>query len=75
MAQHETDRDGRRERLFVNGLWVTSAAVVVAGFFLRSLSSLFGRADLRFSGIVLIALGVSLAGLSWVGERFVKRIN
>jgi hypothetical protein len=75
MAQHDTGRDGRRERLLVNGLWVTSAAIVVAGFILRSLSSLFQRGDLRFSGVVLIALGVGLAAVSWVGERFVKRSN
>jgi hypothetical protein len=75
MTHHETDRDGRRERFLVNGLWVTSAAIVVAGFILRSLSTLFERRDLRYSGVVLIGLGVVLAALSWLGERFVKRTN
>jgi ABC-type uncharacterized transport system permease subunit len=65
--------DGRRPRLVVNTLWVAAAATVVAGFVLRALSSVLGRGDLRVAGVALIAVGLGIAVLGWVGERIAAR--
>jgi hypothetical protein len=73
MAQHDTDRDRRRERLLVNALWVVAAVTVVSGFIVRSLSTFFGRADFRMGGVLLIAVGIAIAVLGWIGERIVAR--
>ena len=73
MVQHDRDRDRRRDRLLVNALWVAAAVTVVSGFIVRSLSTFMGRADFRMGGIVLIAVGVAVAVLGWIGERIVAR--
>ncbi len=73
MAQHEPSNHGGRDRLFVNGMWLAAAVVVVAGFVVRSLSSILGRADLRFGGIALIAAGLAMAVLGWIGDRILTR--
>ena len=72
MAQRRRARD-RRERVLVNGLWVAAATSVVAGFVLRLLASVLRRADLRIIGVALIALGLGIAVLGWLSERFVAR--
>ena len=68
MAQPHSQGDGRT-RFFANGLWVAAALIVVAGFLLRSLSSMLGHAELRLSGIVVMAIGILLAVVGWIGER------
>ena len=73
MSQPGTQGDRRRERWIVNGLWIASAMVVVTGFIVRFLSSLFGHRDLRLAGVGLIAAGVAVAVLGWIGERIVAR--
>jgi hypothetical protein len=73
MAQHDTDRDRRQERLLVNALWVAAAVIVVSGFVVRSLSTFMGRADFRMGGVVLIGVGIAVAVLGWIGERIVAR--
>jgi len=71
MAQRETQREGTRDRRFVNVLWIAAAVIVVSGFVLRSLSTFTGRGDVRVGGIVLIAIGLGVAVLGWIGERIV----
>ncbi len=73
MAQSDIGGNDGKERFLVNWLWVGAAAIVVAGFVLRVLASILGRADLRFVGIVIIGIGVIVGGLGWVGERFAAR--
>ncbi len=73
MAQHGSDRDQRNERALVNALWIAAAVIVVCGFVVRSLSTLMGRADFRFGGVVLIGIGIGIAVLGWIGERIVAR--
>ncbi len=73
MAHSDIGGNGGKERLLVNWLWVGAAAIVISGFALRVLASIFGRADLRFVGIVIIAIGVVVGGLGWIGERFTAR--
>jgi undecaprenyl pyrophosphate phosphatase UppP len=71
MAQRNKGGQDRRERLLVNGLWIAAAAMVVAGFVLRILASLLARADLRITGVALIAIGLAVAVIGWLSERFV----
>jgi hypothetical protein len=73
MAQRDTGGSGARERRLVNGLWLAAAAIVVAGFALRILASLLSWTDLRILGVALIAVGIGIAGLGWLGERFAAR--
>jgi hypothetical protein len=70
MARSDLGGRGGKERLFVNWLWVGAAAIVTSGFVLRVVASLFGLPDLRLIGIVIIAIGIIVGGLGWVGERF-----
>jgi len=66
-------QDVRSNRRVVNGIWVAAAVIVLAGFILRSLSSLFANAGLRYSGIAVIAVGLAVALVGWVGERVIAR--
>lgn len=70
MAEREGEIAGRRERFFVNGLWIGAAVLVVSGFILRFLASLLAVSDLRIIGVAVIAVGLAVAVLGWVGERF-----
>jgi hypothetical protein len=71
MAHHETRRNGTGDRRIVNLLWIAAAVTVVTGFVLRSLATFTGSADVRVGGIVLIAIGVAIAVLGWIGERVI----
>lgn len=73
MSHYDTQRDRRHERQLVNALWVAAAVIVVIGFIVRSLSTFLGRADFRMGGVVLIAVGIAVAVLGWIGERIVAR--
>jgi hypothetical protein len=73
MAQSDIGGNGRKERLVVNWLWLGAAAIVTIGFVLRIIASIFERSELRFIGIVIIAIGIVLGALGWVGERFAAR--
>ncbi len=73
MAQSDIGGDGGKDRLLVVWLWIGAAAIVTAGFALRVLATILGRADLRFIGIVIIAIGVIVGGIGWLGERLAAR--
>ncbi|HXQ50075.1 MAG TPA: hypothetical protein VN802_03185 [Stellaceae bacterium] len=73
MAQRDRGGDSPRERRLVNGLWIAAAVIVAAGFSLRILASLLSWTDLRILGVALIAVGIGVAGLAWLGERFAAR--
>lgn len=70
MAHRDVGGSGSRERRLVNGLWLAAAAIMVAGFVLRIVASLLSWTDLRILGVALIAVGIGIAGLGWLGERF-----
>lgn len=72
VQQRPPDQIGR-DRLVINLLWLAAAIVMVAGFVLRSLSSLVGRSDFRLGGVALIAGGVVIAVLGWIGDRVLTR--
>jgi hypothetical protein len=69
MADRHVDSTRRRSRVFPNGLWIGSGALVLAGCILRPLGSYFGR-ELRYTGIAAIALGLVLALIAWLSERW-----
>jgi hypothetical protein len=76
MAQTDRGVTARRERLLVNGLWVTAAIIVLAGFALRVAASLVARPELRLTGVVVIALGLAVAVIGWLSERLIaKRVS
>jgi len=59
--------------VFVNALWVAAAVTVVTGFVVRSFSTFIGSPEFRWGGMLLIALGIIIAVLGWIGERIVAR--
>lgn len=61
------------QRRLVNALWITSAAILLMGFGSSALAVAEGSAVLRWTGIVLIAVGVAFALLAWIGEGVASR--
>lgn len=62
----------RRDRAWVDILWIAAGIVAVTGFVLRPLGTFFGR-ELRYTGIVVIAIGAAIAVIAWLGERMHRR--
>jgi hypothetical protein len=60
----------RRVRRLVNALWTAAACAVLAGFVLRPLGRYLGGHDARQFGVALIALGLVIAGLGFLIERW-----
>jgi hypothetical protein len=73
MAQRHNAVAARRERLLVNGLWVTAAIIVLAGFAMRVLASLVNHPSLRLIGVVVIACGLVVAVVGWLSERLIAK--
>ena len=73
MSRRDLRGDGRTDRLLTNWLWLAAAAMVVAGFLLRILASLMSRAELRLTGVVIIGVGIGVAALGWLSERWSER--
>jgi len=73
LVKYTRRQPGRKERMFMSGMWMTSAASVIAGFFLRLLASFMHRADVRLGGVALIALGLLIAMLAAAAESLSRR--
>lgn len=73
MSHPETGGRTRRGFTLAYGLWLAAATFVVAGFVLRVLASLTRQPQVRLSGVVLIALGLGVAGVGWISERLAER--
>jgi hypothetical protein len=56
-------------RAFLDWLWLGSGFILLTGLTLRVCAGLFASQQVRFTGIAMLALGVLLAVLAWVGER------
>jgi len=69
MADRHVDSTRRKARFLPGGLWIVSGAIVVVGFILRPLGSYFGR-EFRYTGIAAIALGLVVAVIAWLSERW-----
>jgi hypothetical protein len=73
LVKYTRRQPGRKERLFVSGLWLAAAVSVVAGFVCRILASFTHRLEIRLDGIALIALGLLIAVLAAAIESFISR--
>jgi hypothetical protein len=73
LVKYTRRQPGRKERMFMSVMWMTSAASVIAGFFLRLLASFMHRADVRLGGVALIALGLLIAMLAAAAESLSRR--
>jgi hypothetical protein len=69
MANHQVHPTRRKESALPSGLWLASGALVLAGFILRPLGTYFGR-ELRYTGIAVIAIGLVVAVIAWLSERW-----
>jgi hypothetical protein len=69
MADRRVGSTGGKSRVFPGGLWIAAGAIALVGFILRPLGSYFGR-ELRYTAIAVIALGLVVAVVAWLGERW-----
>jgi hypothetical protein len=60
-------------RLFVNFLWAAAGLCVVLGFLVRPIGRFFDGPDLRLASAIVIAIGLLLAVLGWIGEMVIER--
>ncbi len=59
----------RKNSLWPSRLWIAAGVIVLIGFILRPLGSFLGR-ELRYSGIIVIAIGAVVAVIAWLDERW-----
>jgi hypothetical protein len=69
MANRPVHSTRRKESALPSSLWLASGAIVLAGFVLRPLGTYFGR-ELRYTGIAVIAIGLVVAVIAWLTERW-----
>ena len=69
MADRHIESPRRKPRAMPGGLWIASGTIVLVGFILRPLGSYFGR-EFRYTGIAVIALGLVVAVIAWLSERW-----
>jgi hypothetical protein len=74
MADRRVDPTRRKSRAFPGRLWIAAGTIALVGFILRPLGSYFGR-ELRYTGIAVIALGLVVAVVAWLGERWSQAKN
>ena len=74
MTNPETPARGPKNSLWPSRLWITAGVIVFIGFVLRPLGSYFGR-ELRYTGIVAIAIGAVVAVIAWADERWTQHKN
>jgi len=74
MAGQEVKSAGRGSRAWVDVLWISAGVITFAGFVLRPLGSFFGR-EFRYTGIVVIAIGLVVAMVAWLGEHLHHKKN
>jgi Flp pilus assembly protein protease CpaA len=60
------------DRTVVSGLWIAAGAVVIIGSLLRPLARFLGGPDLRMVAVVMIAAGLGVAALAWIGEKLIN---
>lgn len=60
-------------RVFVNALWAVAGLCVVLGFVLRPIGRFFDGPDLRLASAIVIAIGLLVAVLGWIGETVIER--
>ena len=63
------------DRTFVSGLWIAAGTVVIIGSLLRPLARFLGGPDLRMVAVIVIAAGLGVAALAWIGEKLINDRN
>jgi len=58
-----------KQQSFVRNLWIASGLILLTGFTVRPLGSYLHRPEIRFAGVCVIALGLAVAVIAWLGER------
>jgi len=71
MADRHIDPTRRKPSALPGTLWIASGSTVLVGFILRPLGSYFGR-EFRYTGIAVIALGLVIAIVAWLTERWIQ---
>ena len=71
MAEREAGRGGGRRMAIPGGVAIVAALIVVAGFAMRMAGTFLSRAELRFAGVALIAVGVGVAVLGWLADKLI----
>lgn len=69
MTNPEAPSTRRKNSLWPSRLWIAAGVIVLIGFILRPLGSYLGR-ELRYTGIVVIAIGAVVAVIAWADERW-----
>lgn len=60
------------DRTVVSGLWIAAGTVVIIGSVLRPLARFLGGPDLRMLAVIVIAAGLGVAVLAWIGEKLIN---
>ena len=74
MTNPEAPATRRKNNLWPSRLWIAAGLIVLIGFILRPLGSYLGR-ELRYTGIVVIAVGAVVALIAWADERWSRPKN
>ncbi len=74
MSNPEVPARRRKNSLWPSRLWIAAGMIVLIGFVLRPLGSYLGR-ELRYTGIIVIALGAVVAVIAWADERWSRPKN
>ena len=74
MTNPETPARRRKNSLWPSRLWIAAGVIVLIGIILRPLGSYLGR-ELRYTGIVVIAIGAIVAVIAWADERWTQPKN
>jgi len=74
MSHPKAPATRRKNNLWPSRLWIAAGLIVLIGFILRPLGSYLGR-ELRYTGIVVIALGAIVAVIAWADERWSRPKN
>jgi hypothetical protein len=69
MTEREVPPTRRKDSVLPGSLWIASGVIVLTGFVLRPLGTYFGR-ELRYTGIAVIAIGLVVAVIAWLSERW-----
>jgi len=71
---HGTNRRGREpEWSVVTALWIGAASIFAMGCLLRIAAGFVNGYHLRITGVYLIAAGLAVAILGWLGEQIGTR--
>jgi hypothetical protein len=74
MTNPEAPARRPKNSMWPSRLWIAAGVIVLVGFVLRPLGSYLGR-ELRYTGIIVIAIGAIVAVVAWADERWSRPKN